>query len=94
MNKSIKNSNSKLSLRDRCNILAAEFSPILAARVRQAKAAKIMNARTSYKFRLNQLVSMDCRKGTVFEVPASCGSFMALSLVDTMNFNLRRSAPL
>jgi hypothetical protein len=67
MNKTSK----KESLRSRCERLSAEFSPLLAAKVRQTKAAQIMRARTSFKFRLNQLVSMDARLGQVWPV-AEC----------------------
>ena len=57
----------KVSLRDRCEQLSAEFSPLLAARVRAAGLARIMNQRTSWKFRLNQLVSYDARLGQIWE---------------------------
>jgi hypothetical protein len=57
----------QLSLRDRCEKLSAEFSPLLAARVRAAGVDRIMNQRTSWKFRLNQLVSYDSRLGKIWE---------------------------
>lgn len=54
------------TLRDRCEKLSTEFSPLLAARVRAAGVARIMNQRTSWKFRLNQLVSYDSRLGKMW----------------------------
>ena len=57
----------KVSLRDRCEKLSTEFSPLLAARVRAAGVDRIMAQRTSWKFRLNQLVSYDSRLGKVWE---------------------------
>lgn len=61
----------RLNLRQYCDYISREFSPLLAAKVRAAKARKIMAANTSFKFRLNQLVSMDARLGQVWPVSYS-----------------------
>lgn len=81
MNKTSKTSK-KETLRARCERLSAEFSPLLAAKVRQTRAAQIMRQRKGYKFRLNQLVSMDSRLGQVWEQPATSPTFAWLLAFD------------
>lgn len=54
----------KLSLRARLEAMACQFSPILAARVLQGSARKIMKQEgKSYVWRLNQLLVLDARLG-------------------------------
>jgi hypothetical protein len=78
----------KSTLRDRLAVLSQDFSPVLAARVLEGKARRIMRGKQSFKYRLNQLVSLDARHGQVW--PVSVGaSWLGAALSDTATHNTR-----